>query len=240
MTKKTVALPASTTFTERLTQATLKSGLSMIPAGFIAAEIFDYIINEPASKRRDEWMENIGKRLKQLEDLSSEPLIDKLKDDDAFVTTLLEASRIAIRNHQREKIKALANAVMNAALGNVPDDTERAMMLRLIDRCTPAHLSILSVMRAPRQNAAVMQRLGNVSMGGLSVVLFAVLPDFQGRKPLIEIIWKELIADGLVNDSNLNTTMSGNGLLEKRTTDFGDRFLDFITDPLSRSEHLAP
>jgi hypothetical protein len=215
--------------------AVVKTGLSMIPVlGGPAAELFAFLIGDPASKRREEWMEKIAQRLEELEQITGEPIAEKLKNDESFVTTLMNASQLAIRNHQHEKIDALANAVMNAALGKFPDDTERSIMLNLIDRLTPSHLAVLALMRDPRKNAAAMQRAANISMGGLGLVIFAAFPALAGRKSLVELIWKDLIAAGLLGEVNLNVTMSGSGLLDRRTTEFGNAFLDFITDPVRR------
>jgi hypothetical protein len=70
-------------------------------------------------------------------------------------TVLLNASQIAMRNHQGEKIIALRNAILNAALGELPDDIERSIVLALIDRLTPTHVSVLSLMQEPTKHKAV-------------------------------------------------------------------------------------
>jgi hypothetical protein len=210
----------------------VKSLLSAVPAiGGPLAELFAYLIAEPISKRRDAWMEEIADQLLKLQAREATPLFERLKDEPSFTTVLVNASQMAVRTHQKEKIRALRNAVLNAALGILPDDTERAIVLGLVDQLTPAHVAILSVMQNPRANQQVSQRLANVSMGGLPLVVFAALPQLSGRKELVEVLWRELVDAGLLTSVNLNVTMTGSGLLEKRTTAFGDRFLGFIADP---------
>jgi hypothetical protein len=109
--------------------ALVRAAASAVPvAGGPLAELFAYLIEEPLSKRRDAWIEEIAGRVADLEGRVAKPLADELKDNEAFTTVLLSASQIAVRNHQREKIDALANAVLNTGLGLAPDETERAIM----------------------------------------------------------------------------------------------------------------
>lgn len=234
MAKKSNRLKQEKTSAGEIAHVSAKVALAAVPVvGGSLAELFAYLINDPVEKRRDEWIEEIAARIEELEEQLGKPIIDGLRNDEKFTTVLLSASQIAIRNHQMEKIEALVNAVLNAALGKIPDDTERSIMLSLIDRLTPSHLAILALMRAPRENAMVMKRVEHISMGGLTLVIFAAFPQLSGRGPLAEMLWRELVDTGLLISSGLNVTMSRPGLLEKRTTTFGDKFLDFIRNPLN-------
>lgn len=212
----------------------VKGALSAVPvAGGPLAELFAYLVAEPIAKRRDQWINEIAGKLRELEERAEQPLIEKLKDDPSFTTVLLDASQIAMRNHQAEKITALRNAVLNAALGEMPDDIERSIVLALIDRLTPAHVAVLSLMQEPTKHKAVVAYTANLMMGGLAQVITAGVPSLAGRNELVEVIWRDLTEAGLLAASGLNATMSGRGLTEKRTTPFGDRFLKFISDPLA-------
>jgi len=217
-----------------LAYSVVKAALSAIPvAGGPVAELFAYLVAEPIAKRRDAWIGEIAGKLQELEQRAEQPLIEKLRDDPSFTTVLLGASQIAMRNHQTEKITALRNAVLNAALGELPDDVERGIVLALVDRLTPAHMAVLSLMQEPTKHEAVVAYTAHLMMGGLAQVVTAGVPSLAGRNELVEIIWRDLNEAGLLNSSGLNATMSGRGLTEKRTTAFGDRFLKFVSDPLS-------
>lgn len=113
-------------------------------------ELFAYLIQEPVSKRRDAWIVEIAGRLRTLEDRLGKPLAEELKQDEGFTTLLLGATQVAMRNHKAEKIAALANAVMNTAIGIAPEETERSIMLDLVDRMTAQHLAILQLLRSKR------------------------------------------------------------------------------------------
>jgi hypothetical protein len=56
----------------------------------------------------------------------------------------MHATQAAIRNHQKEKLEALRNAVLNSAEKNALDEDIKLMFVSLIDTFTPWHLRILS------------------------------------------------------------------------------------------------
>jgi hypothetical protein len=121
--------------------AVVKGAVSGIPipiAGGIAAEIFGLVLAPPLSKRRDAWFESLAERLKAVE-----ARLESLGENPAFVTTVLQATQIALRTHQEEKLEALRNAVVNSTSGQVLEDDIRAVFLNLIDAFTPTHLRIL-------------------------------------------------------------------------------------------------
>ena len=105
-------------------------------------------------KRRDERMDSIARRLSELEQKVDELRLEDLRDNEAFVSTVMHASQAALRSHQKEKLDALRNAVLNAALPNAPDDDLQLMVLNYIDSLTPGHLRILTFFENPRRGAA--------------------------------------------------------------------------------------
>lgn len=211
-----------------------KAGLSSIPVvGGPAAELFSAIIIPPLTKRRDEWVESIAKGLKELEEKVEELKIENLSQNEMFVTTVMHATQAAIRNHQKEKLGALRNAVLNAALPNPPEEDIQMMFLNFIDTLTPWHLRILKFFDNPKkwyekQNKPQL----NLMMGGLSTILEDVFPELKGRREFYDQLFKDLYSRGLTGTGSLHTTMSEHGLYESRTTNFGKQFLNFIADPL--------
>jgi hypothetical protein len=209
-----------------------KAGLASIPVvGGAAAELFSALVTPPLEKRRREWMEQIAESLQELEQAGAVDLED-LQSNDAFITTLMQASRAAVRNHQEEKIEALRNAVLNSALDKSPDESEEQMFLSMVDRFTVWHLRILKVFQDPKSWAEKNGiDYGNVTMGSISTILEAALPKLKGRKELYTQIWKELNEAGLFNTDSISATMGRSGMVAPRTTDMGDRFLEFIESP---------
>jgi len=155
--------------------AFVRAATSAVPvAGGPLTELFAYLIQEPVSKRRDAWIVEIAGRLRTLEDQLGRPLAEELKQDEGFTTLLLGATQVAMRNHKAEKIAALSNAVMNTAIGIAPEETERSIMLDLVDRMTAQHLAILQLLHSKRINDFV-------------ATMYEAFPALQGREDLVRI-----------------------------------------------------
>jgi hypothetical protein len=221
-----------------LAHTVAKAGLSAIPViGGPAAEIFSAIIVPPLSKRRDEWIASIDKDLKTLEEKVDNFNIEGLSQNEMFITTAMHASQAAIRNHQKEKLKALRNAVLNAALPSAPEEDIQLMFLNFVDIFTPWHLRILKLFNNPqewgRRNGITYP---NWSMGGPSAVLEHTFPELRGRRDFYDQITKDLFVQGLMNTDSLHTTMTSQGMFASRTTAMGKQFIGFITSPIESDD----
>lgn len=213
--------PVPTTSVGDRGYAVVKAAVSSVPwIGGPLAELFQAVVTPPIDKRRQAWMEQIGEDMQKLQNEGLK--IEDLQDNQQFISAVMHASQIAIRTHQQEKLEALRNAVRNVAVGRSPDDTRLNLFLDMVDNLDTAHIRLLKVFRSPPSMSGVMA-------GGLSMVIEKAMPEMRGQKELYEQLWKRLVADGLIADGGLNTTMSGSGLSTKRTTRLGDQLLDFIT-----------
>jgi hypothetical protein len=176
---------------------------------------------------------DIAASLRRLED-RGELRIDSLGENEAFIDTVFQATQAALSTSQEAKRRALRNVVLNAALPGAPDVTIQHVFVNLINEFTDWHLLVLRFIQNPaawRNPAGGSARLP--AGGGLGGVLSAVFPGLAGTG-LMEQIWADLHARGLHRSGSLNTMMTGDGLRAKRTTELGDRFLAFITDPTER------
>ena len=208
--------------------------LSGIPwVGGPVAELFNTVIAPPIAKRRDKWLESIYKGLKMLEEKVKGFSIESLAENEMFITTVMHATQVAIRNHQKEKLEALRNAVLNAASSNAPEEDIQLMFLNFVDILTPWHLRILKFFDSPKQwgqdhNISFPERL----FGGLSHVLMDAFPELKGQRDFYDQVFKDLYSRGLMNTESLDVTMSATGLYEPRTTSLGKQFIKFITSPI--------
>jgi hypothetical protein len=166
-------------------------------------------------------MESVGKKLLELEESGLD--MEGLQNDEAFISTVMQASQLALRTHREEKLAMLRNAVANAALGQSYEEAIEHMILGLIDALSVLQIKILCVFQAP-------EAPGNMSMGGLSHVLESNIDELRGRRAVYDQLWKNLYARGLVNTEGLHVTMTGSGLSQKRTTELGDAFLQFMRE----------
>lgn len=212
---------------------TTRASLSAVPVlGGALVEAFNSIIEPPMVKRKTEWMKQVTGAINELYEkgIVTE---EELMENEKFFTTLVNASTVALKNHQQEKIEALRNATINSALPGSPDDSTQQMFLNLIDTCTEWHIRILKLFQDPQKFIEESDRTPpGWSMGGLSSVLVFAYPELHGKRPFFDLIWKDLFTAGLLSTDSLHVTMSGSGMVAKRTTDFGDQFIRFISDPV--------
>lgn len=62
----------------------------------------------------------------------------------------LQASVIALRTSQKEKLEALKNAILNIANGQNVDESLQIMFLSFIERFTVWHIRLLELFQIPR------------------------------------------------------------------------------------------
>lgn len=193
-----------------------KAALSAIPIlGGPAAELFGVLLIPPLAKRRDEWLQSIAEGLHKLEEALQGFKIESLVGNETFVTSILHASQAAMRSHQKEKLEALRNAVLNVAAGRSPDDDLQLMFLTFVDTLTPWHIKVLRFFdqceaweKEPGANDKELERK---------------FPELVRRADFKQLIHHDLDSRGL--------TESG---LEGRhgISEMGRRFIAFITSPI--------
>jgi hypothetical protein len=207
-----------------------KGVLSLMPiAGGTAAEFFNEVIAPPISRRRDQWLIEIAKAINKLNERVEGFEIEDLSENETFITTIMHATQVAIRNHQAEKLVALKNAVINSALKTRVDDDLIAMFLDFIDSFTTLHLKILIIFDDPGRWAETHgHEFPHWGMAGLGDVLEHAYPELKGQGDFYEAVWTDLYNKGLLNTPGMDTTMSGHGLMDSRTTNLAEEFIEFI------------
>lgn len=202
--------------------ALTKALLSAVPVvGGPAIELFQYVVQPPLEKRREEWMRSIGDKLVELGSKGVD--VSSLKDDEQFISIVMQASQAALRTHNTDKLAALRNAVINVACGQSPDETVQHILLSMVDQLSEMHLRILKIFHDPVPPPGL-------SIGGLDSVLQHNIPELRGQRELGDKLWKDLYGNGLINTDSMHVTMSNNGLAQRRTTSLGEALLNFISE----------
>jgi len=195
------------------------------------AEFFSMVIAPPLEKRRDEWLIEIFGRLKQLEGRVEGFKIENLAQNENFISILLYATQVAMRTHQREKLDALRNAVINSAIRQPIDENLQLMFLNLVDRYTPWHLIILQFLDNPRgygESRGI--QYPSWGMGGTAKVLEHTFPELRGQRTFYDLIVKDLFSSGFLHsDTFLHTMLTD--MFAPETTEMGKQFLNFISNP---------
>jgi len=210
--------------------ALAKAVISEVPLiGAPAAELFSLVVTPPLERRRAEWLNAIADRLKELETRMHGFKIEALKDNPLFITAVLHATIVALRNHQKEKLDALQNAVVNSARGVDIEENLQLMFLNMVDELTPLHLRVLKYFDNPRKWLEEHGIKFSIYMGGASSGLEAALPEVQGQRDLYDTLMMDLYNRGLVSADKtvLHAMMSGDGILASRITELGRKFLRY-------------
>lgn len=207
-----------------------KSAISMIPiAWWPLAELFNAIISPPLEKRRNKRIEWIEKWLIDL----SERLnltIENLTTNESFITSLVYATHIAIKNHQHEKLNALKNIVLNNVGVNSVDDDTKLIFLNYIDIFTTQHIVLLKFFYNPQ--TYITSPL-NYSACSISTILEWCVPVFRWKRDFYDLIVNDLYSKWLINTNNIHTTMTYGWAISSRTTLFWNDFIKFISDPIN-------
>lgn len=200
--------------------------------GNLASEIFHTIISSPLEKRKEQWMIRIAEGLEELQNKADNFNVETLCENDLFISILNRASQLAISNHQEEKLNALRNAIMNTALDIDIDENEQMMFLNLVDSTTPWHLRLIHYFENPEQRYKERNiKPMDYPMGSPVTPLLDFYAELKGKESFINLIVKDLYNNGLFNTENLNAMMTSNGMYASRLTEYGERFLQFISAP---------
>lgn len=198
-----------------IVEATVKGVLSSIPYVSAFLQAVDTVKSKVIQRRLDNWMQMIDERLSVLEEGQK----DSIFSNDCFATALIKATQMAAETSE-ERMAYLANAVKYAAENSICED-RLIVFLNCLQRYTISHFRILKYFEDPSKFAEP----GRSYWGGSMMTLFDNrYPHFD--KSLQRIIIKDLFQDGFSNTDS-EGTMSGNGMMEKRTTVLGDEFLRF-------------
>lgn len=207
-----------------------KGALGAIPiAGAAAAELFTLIVAPPIERRKHEWMEDIGTRLAELE-TQSKCDVNKLSDNPEFIDVVIQASTIALKTNQKEKIEILRNAIINTALDSSIESSVRQIFLNLIDSFTPAHIQILTLFANPFKALGTSQELvqKQVGTGTILGLVNEKYPDLAKNLDVLTVIRTDLNASGLVDIPGWQDMMGILSTYARRTTKLGVQFLEFI------------
>lgn len=216
--------------------ASAGTALSMMPVvGGAAKEIFNAIVAPPLAKRQAKWIKSVVEKLKELEEKIEGFKIENLTENQNFLSIVTYATIIAIRNHQKEKLEALHNAVLNTALSHLIEEDFMHMFLNFVDELTPWHLRLLRYFDKPgewlKQNKIPSP---NLYMGNLISIMNAAFPELEKNREFARQLIRDLYSRDLISAdiSDMNTMMSKAGMYSSNTTSLGKQFLSFITSPL--------
>lgn len=226
----------------------LRMIFSFLPAGGMFNEVISLAQSRAFAGRLNKWQARLEERFEEFPMLVAE----RLASDETFLTTLLNTTLIAYRTNpqQGEKLDALCDAVLNAALPNPPDEDLQLMFLNFVADFTPWHLRLLRFFDEVRA-WQISVDTNSVSLSGyprsiqpLDVVL-ATYPELTEQQAFCEQCITDLATRGLITlDANrlryspepeqppppsFQKMVTGPTSHVPLTTEFGVQFLRFIS-----------
>lgn len=207
--------------------AVAKGIISATPvAGGPLSILFENIFTTPLDKRKKEWFQSLSDAIEELTKKVEDITPESLSNNEIFISVSMQATQIALRNHQKEKLNALKNAVKNSAISI--DENKVLMFTRIIDDMTPLHLKILEFLNNTNIIEQELQNKLPKNMkqhyGDNMNMWKEYYPELNSSNELIIHISKELYTKGFLHNER---ALHSSG---KQTSKFGDEFLDFISD----------
>ncbi|MBL8823790.1 MAG: hypothetical protein JNJ77_14470 [Planctomycetia bacterium] len=212
----------------------LRALISTIPiVGGPAVEIFNAILTPPIERRKNEWMCNVAQDLAQLQQ-NDDSLVDRIIADEKFVSVLLHATHVAIRNHQAEKLLALKTVVLNTAKGIDLNADLELLFIRYVDELSPSHLKVLEFLCSTERKVAHLikyqqlydefKKKTNID---LSTDFFKLACDDLKARSLVRVSSDLEDFPGLYVIQPL-TAVSSNAKPTIIVTEIGHKFIDFV------------
>ena len=208
-----------------------KGILSLIPG---ASELFEYFIKPPLEKRREIWMNMVAEVLKELEKARFD--IERLQSDERFITIILQATTIAFRNHQQEKLIALRNAIINSTKHTNIDEDIQLLFIRYIDEMTPSHMKLLTFFIEEATHLSALKSYPELYQ------TFVIKHPNLFTQDEFRMMLQDISSRGLIRISpdidDFEDIYQANGILTESTrndlpriiiTDMARGFLDFVT-----------
>jgi hypothetical protein len=221
-------------FGYQVAQTALSAASAAVPgAGYALQQIVKRIVASPLDARRAKWFQSVGKALQELQDRLEGFDPERLEQNEEFISTVYEATEIAMRTHRETKRQALCNALKNVALGHTLDEVVRGSFLTYIDRFSDLHIRLLRLLANPSGSIAMKKAANGTMMGGQEAIVRAEINEQEAPLHVFDRVVSDLMNEGLIG-GNLKGMVSQASLLAKRTTPIGDSFLQFISEPIEQ------
>ncbi|WEZ83515.1 hypothetical protein P6U16_01265 [Rhizobium sp. 32-5/1] len=197
-------------------------------AGYALQQIVGHFVGEPLAKRREEWFRLVGGAILDLQERVDGFDPSTLSDNEEFISCVYEATHLAMKTHREFKREALKNAIVNTALGFTLNESLRGRFILCIDQFSEAHIRLLTVLHDLTAFPTCVAEAKSMYAGSQSSVVRAEISEMEMPKDVFTNVLADLERERFINGS-LGGMMSAGSLLNKRTTEIGDLFLQFIT-----------
>jgi hypothetical protein len=212
---------------------TLVAGIPFV--GGSITEAWVGFFSSPLVRRREEWLRDLAVAVAELQKIVPELSIEALQQNEVFISAVLNATSIALRTHNREKLTALRNgALCSVANASISED-EQALFMNYVDEFTPWHLRLLQVFHDPNSHFQdrglkpwLIEQNGSMWSTSKDIFLFLgqALPELESEHQFREVLVYDLGVRRLIPITQVfNQKLPDIG---PYTTITGKKFVQFI------------
>ena len=201
------------------------AAISAIPfVGGPLATIFDKYLPEYVQRRRNEMIDDIDNELKLLEERNS----NFNTDSEKFISTFIKCTKLSLEEHEKEKIEAYRNIILNSALPNESEFDESTLFINWIQELTIDEIRIIKAINSIDEVA-----FKDVKSNDIYQLLKVVYPNLPSDYLIIcgqDIMTKNIVMGkhSFRKDNNKESER------QWYLTNLGERFVNFITNPVEK------
>jgi hypothetical protein len=211
-------------------RAGIEAGIAAVPVvGGPLEVLVDAVLAPSLAKRRDRWFQTLADLVSELQTKIEGFDVEALAGDEVFVTSVVEASRIAMGTHREEKLLILKNCLVHMALAQSRDDFFDLQLFRFVDEMAPEHFLVLQYFANPSawyESKGIRQP--NIFSGSPGAIMDTAELPVAGAA--LGIVIRDLSDRGLINSQSLRTVMTAAGAWQALATELGNQLLRFVSE----------
>lgn len=218
-----------------IVKTTTTTAISALPwVGGPLANLINEVLNNSWQERRETFEKEFKSKFEKLDSQFEE----KIRESENFASIFASVSREALCDVEGDKVHLYANAMINTIKKESFSNTKIHIFLNILSTLTVAHIDLLKRLSTTvyRKDYDHIQRKVTFRQPtAKEKTIEEYFSDFD-QKQIIQILLDNLYQNGLItsnsflNGNNIAMALGGNTQLEKKTTDLGDEFLDFISE----------
>lgn len=183
-------------------------------------------------KKKNEALHQLEENFRRLENKVDD---HKIRSE-SFHVTLVRVLRLITTEKSNEKRDAFRAIILNEVISPT-ENSELDYFLHVTENLTADHIRMLKIFSDPigavKTIPGLAKQFEDLQFGGINILLHPFFPSITRDHfaPLAD----DLNQKGLttVARTSFGTTMSGHGILQKKTSPLGDRYIQFISLPLN-------
>jgi hypothetical protein len=201
-------------------------------------ELFQLVVTPPLERRRNAFLQEVHERLLAVEGGTS---LQELAINPVFISTVVQATQVAVRTHRRTKLDALRNCVVNTAIAKGADERKVEYFVAAAGDMSDVHIAALKIARVTSHatSNAVLTKVGFNQMPSMVERVCKMLDLSANEHPMARKAWSDLQTLGLVTEWSASNPVVDQDLAAKHgellppiLQPLGIEFLEFITEPV--------